>query len=257
MEEWALITGASAGIGRELAEVFAEHHFNLLLVARNEARLDQLAAALKTKHRTQAKVMPQDLARPNAAAELFRATSDTPVSVLVNNAGFGAFGEFAELPLELQTEIMHVNMTALVELTHWFVQPMLKRRSGRILNVASTAAFQPGPGMNIYYASKAFVFSFSYALAEELRGSGVTVTALCPGLTRSEFLERAQLRPRPGWPMMEPRVVAEAGYRALMKGKRVVIPGLLNKITSALARRAPARLTTAVVRMLNSKDDRI
>ncbi len=250
MENWALITGASAGIGRELARVFARHGSNIILVARNEARLKELAAELQSAYQVQATVLPRDLARPDAAAGIFAALRETPVSVLVNNAGFGSHGPFASTDLALQTEMMQVNMTALVELTHLFLQPMLTRGSGRILNVASTAAFQPGPTVNIYYASKAFVYSFSYALADELAGTGITVTALCPGMTRTEFFERAHVRPR-GWVMMDAGKVAELGYRGTVSGRRVVIPGLLNQVASFFARRMPPRLTSAIVRRIH------
>jgi short-subunit dehydrogenase len=147
--------------------------------------------------------------------------------------------------------MMQVNMVSLVQLTHLFLQPMLARDSGRILNVASTAAFQPGPLVNVYYATKAFVYSFSYALAEELAGTGIRVTALCPGMTRTEFFDRAGMRQRKPWLVMEPGEVAEVGYRGLMKGKRVVIPGLLNQIASFFAKRMPPRLTSAVVKRIH------
>jgi short-subunit dehydrogenase len=249
--KWALITGASAGIGRELAVLFAADGFSLVLVARNEARLREAASQFEAAHRTQSRVLAKDLAKAGAPAEIFEATRDVPISVLVNNAGFGTFGPFAQTDLAPQTGVMQTNMVALAQLTHLFLQPMLARREGRVLNVASTAAFQPGPLMNIYYASKAFVYSFSYALANELAGTGVTVTALCPGATRTEFFERARMRPRQGWPMMEARRAAEAGYRGLMKGKRVVIPGLFNTMLSFFAKRTPPRLSSAVVRRIN------
>jgi short-subunit dehydrogenase len=253
MEKWVLITGASEGIGRELAGVFAENGFNLVLVARNEGRLNELAAELRTAHSIQARVLPQDLSQADAAWEIFQKSRETPISVLVNNAGFGSYGRFVETEVALQTRMMQVNMTALVQLTHLFVQPMLARRSGCILNLASTAAFQPGPMINIYYATKAFVHSFSYALADELSGSGVTVTSLCPGMTRTEFQQRAHLHEGGLWPMMSARAVAVAGYQGLMKGKRVVIPGLLNRIGAFLAKRAPARLTSIVVHRIHQQ----
>lgn len=252
MDNWALVTGASAGIGRELAKLFAAGGWSLALVARDQARLEQLAGELQGGRRIAVKVLPKDLARPNAAAELFEALRDTPVSALVNNAGFGAYGPFAKSDLGRQSDLMQVNMVALVELTHLFVQPMLARGAGRILNVASLAAFQPGPTVSVYYASKAFVYSFSYALALELAGTGVTVTALCPGTTRTEFFERARMRPNRGWPMMDARAVAVAGYRGVMQGRRVVIPGVWNKIAAAFSKRLPARLTTAIVRRMHA-----
>jgi short-subunit dehydrogenase len=251
--QWALITGASAGIGRELADIFSRNAFNLVLIARSESRLRQLAIELQNRHKIEVRILSMDLGRPKAAAEIFQNAGDLPISVVVNNAGFGSYGPFATTDLVLITDMMQVNMTALVELTHLFLPPMLQRRSGRILNVASTAAFQPGPTVNIYYASKAFVYSFSYALAEELVGTGVSVTALCPGMTRTEFFDRAHIRPKQGWPMMDARTVAEIGYRGLMKGKRIVIPGVLNQVASFLAKRAPARLTSVIVRRLHAK----
>jgi uncharacterized protein len=246
MDNWALITGASAGIGRELAWVFAENHYHVVLVARDEARLQQLAGEISSRHGVQARVLPQDLSRPKAAAELFQAANGIPVSVLVNNAGLGAHGEFAGLDLAKQTEIMQVNMVALVQLTHLFLQPMLQRREGRILNVASVAAFQPGPTMNIYSATKAFVYSFSRALEHELKGTHVSVTTLCPGTTRTEFFARARLVP--GSFSMDARSVAEAGFRGLMRGRRVVIPGMMNRIVSMLGRHSPVALTNPIVR---------
>jgi len=250
MNKWVVITGASAGIGRALAEVFAANQFNLVLVARNEPRLTQLSRDLESLHKIKTEIVPKDLAQPTAPAELFEQLRDIPVSVLINNAGFGSYGPFAQADLRRQKEMMQVNMVSLVELTHLFVQPMLRRGSGRILNVASTAAFQPGPSISIYYATKAFVYSFSYALADELTGSGVTVTALCPGMTRTEFFDTAGMRKRPGL-MMESRIVAEQAYRGLIKGNRVVIPGVTTRTTSLLAKYTPHRLTSAVVRWIH------
>jgi uncharacterized protein len=251
MENWALITGASAGIGLELARVFAEHDFNLVLVARDAQRLNRLAAELKSAHQIQTQVLTQDLSDPQAAARIFEQVREKQISVLVNNAGFGAYGQFLDTDLSIQTAMMQVNMTALVELTQLFARPMVERRQGRILNVASTAAFQPGPLLSVYYASKAFVYSFTYALADELAGTGVTATALCPGMTKTEFQERAHLAENGRWPLMSARSVAEKGYAGLMKGKRVVIPGLMNQVSSFIAKRAPARLTTLVVRRIH------
>jgi short-subunit dehydrogenase len=254
MDEWALITGASAGIGRELAELFAAAHFNLALVSRNERRLKELAGELEARHEVECLILATDLAKAGAAAEVFQRAGSREVSILVNNAGFGAYGEFAKQPLKTQVEMVQVNIVALMELTHLFLQPMHARKQGRILNVASTAAFQPGPFVNVYYASKAFVYSFSYALTEELAESGVTVTTLCPGTTRTEFFERANIKMKRGWPLMSSRVVAKAGFKGLMKGKRVVIPGITNKVASFLAKRAPVRMTSAVVRRIHQRE---
>ncbi len=251
MNNWALITGASAGIGYELARIFAANGWNLVLVARNEVRLKQIAAELRSGRETELVVCPQDLAQPDAAAQIFAATQDKPVSALVNNAGFGSYGPFAEANLQQQTQMMQVNMVALAQLTHLFLRPMLARKTGRILNVASLAAFQPGPTVNVYYASKAFVYSFSYALALELQATGVTVTALCPGTTRTEFFDRAGIHMKRPWPMMGARVVAEAGYRGMMRGRRVVIPGLVNKLMARISPCLPSALTGRIVRQIH------
>jgi len=255
MNDWALITGGSMGIGQELAKVFAANKFNLVLVARNESRLKQVADELRAQHNIQTKILVKDLSLASAPQEIFDALRDTPISVLVNNAGFGWRGAFAECDLQRQTlDMMHVNMDSLVALTRLFVPPMLARKQGRIMNVASTAAFQPGPFANIYFATKAFVLSFSAALSEELDGTGVTATALCPGSTRTEFFERANMQNfRRDSLMMDAGVVAEIGYRGLMRGKRIVIPGMLNKTTALLSRLASRQFAARTVRKLNGK----
>ena len=255
MNEWALITGGSAGIGHELAKVFAANQFNLVLVARNEARLRQVADELRAKHGVETKILVKDLSLAAAPQEIFDALRDTPISVLVNNAGFGWRGAFAEGDLKINTlDMMHVNMDSLVALSRLFLPAMLARKQGRVMNVASTAAFQPGPFANIYFATKAFVLSFSQALSEELDGTGVTVTALCPGTTRTEFFDRAGMQNlrREGL-MMDAGVVAQIGFRGLMRGKRVVIPGALNKFTAALTNFVPTRVTTKIVRKINGR----
>jgi hypothetical protein len=175
--------------------------------------------------------------------------------VLVNNAGFGWRGAFAEGDLHRNAlDMMHVNMDSLVALTHLFLPPMLTRKSGRVMNVASTAAFQPGPFSNIYFATKAFVLSFSVALSEELDGTGVTATALCPGSTRTEFFERAGMQNfRRDGLMMNADVVAQIGYRGLMRGKRIVIPGALNKLSATLAGLVPMQMTAKIVRKINGR----
>jgi len=253
MNDWALITGASSGIGRELAHCFAADRYKLVLVARNQPRLEDLAEELHQAHGIEVKVLARDLTKAGAPQDIFESVRDKPVTVLANNAAFGVYGPFAQQELRAQTDMMHVNMTALVELTHLFVQPMLARRAGRILNVASMAAFQPGPTVNIYYASKAFVHSFSYALAMELEGSGVTVTALCPGTTRTEFFARAGMRLPQRWFTMDARTVAETGYRGMLRGKRVVIPGLFNQIAAALAKRGPVCVAASAVRKIHAR----
>jgi short-subunit dehydrogenase len=257
MNNWALITGASSGIGCELAKLFAANRFNLVLVARREMKLKQFAEELQTQHGIAVKVLTKDLSSATASEEIFEELRDTPVSILVNNAGSGWHGAFAREELQNSLDMMHVNMDVFVELTHWFLPQMLARREGHILNVASTAAFQPGPFSAIYYATKAFDFSFSCALAEELSGTGITVTTLCPGGTHTEFHARAGGKRHVSrrLPMMEAKEVAEAGYRGLMQGKRIVVPGKVNQITSIVAKWMPTRLITKIVRRINREED--
>ena len=249
----ALITGASVGIGRELAKLFAQDHFNLVLVARNASRLGEVAGELEKQFGISAKSFPLDLASSAAPQFLFDQLQreHIAVDVLVNNAGYGKLGAFADVPCEESAGQIALNITALTHLTKLFLAPMLERKFGRILNVASTAGFQPGPMMAVYYATKAYVISFSEALANELRGTGVTVTCLCPGLTDTQFQTRAGTektnlfkRTRP----MDAATVARDGYRALMKGKPLVISGLRNRLLMESLRISPRRLVTAVSR---------
>lgn len=251
----ALITGASAGIGRELAKLFAKDAYNLVLVARTASRLNLFADELQRQFSVSAKTFALDLSEASAPQFLLDqlAREKIAIDVLVNNAGYGKLGTFAEVAAEESLGQIHLNITALTHLTKLFLGPMLERKSGKILNVASTAGFQPGPLMAVYYASKAYVISFSEALANELSGSGVTVTCLCPGATDTEFQKRAgteeTLLFRKGGPMTA-KAVAQDGYRALMKGKPLVISGLKNWLVAESLRISPRRIVTAVSRRL-------
>ena len=252
----ALITGASGGIGLELARVFAEHGHDLVLVARSVEKLEALAAELEARHPIRARALAADLREPEAPARIESSVAGETIDVLVNNAGFGLLGPFATTDLAAERDMIQVNVTALVELTRRFLPGMVDRRRGRILNVASTAAFQPGPLMSVYYASKAFVLHFTEALATELAGTGVTATALCPGPTATGFQAAARMGRIPlvrGPLMMDPTTVARVGYDGLMRGRRIVIPGLLNSLLVQGVRLAPRRLAAAVVRRLQEQ----
>ncbi len=253
--ETVLITGASSGIGRELVRCFAAERSRLVLVARRGQALDSLAAELRQASSIDAQVLVADLARPEAAAQIFsRLEQDAvEVDVLVNNAGFGAQGLFARLPVERQLEMVQLNVLTLTHLTRLFLPGMIARRRGGILNVASTAAFQPGPHMAVYYASKAFVLSFSEALSEELAGTGVTVTALCPGPTATGFGEAAQMRRTPlfGLLTMSAPRVARIGHRGFRRGRALVIPGVRNRLLTFAVRLAPRWMSRKIVGAMN------
>jgi short-subunit dehydrogenase len=252
----ALVTGASSGIGRELALLCAAGGHDLVLVARREPELAALAVEIGRGSGAHVTVIPLDLAQPAARDALLpRLEQDgIQIDVLINNAGFGVHGAFAKTDLAADRELLEVNVIALTELTKRFLKPMLARRRGRIMNVASTAAFQPGPFMAVYYASKAYVLHFTEAIAEETTGSGVTITALCPGPTTTGFQQRAALDHtklfRPGSRLMtaDARAVAEAGYRGMMAGRRLVIPGFKNQALAFANRFVPRWLAAKVVR---------
>ncbi len=224
----------------------------MILLSRSEGRLKDLATSLNKEHGVETRILVKDLGKPGIAKEIFSELQreNIFVSVLVNNAGFGAGEFFAKENIEVCTEMVQTNITALMELTYFFLKPMLEKKSGRILNVASTAAFQPGPKMAVYYASKAFVFSFSNAIANEVAGTGVTVTTLCPGPTRTEFHLRASTRRSPAVSkfMMTAEEVAQLGFEGSMKGKRIIVPGLVNKLGVALSKIMPTRFSAAAVR---------
>lgn len=249
----ALVTGASFGIGLELTRIFAREGYNLVLVARSGDKLRQLASELEKNHNTRSLILPIDLTDPGAPAYVLDQTTRTNirVDVLANNAGFGQYGFFAENDLEECLRQIQLNVTTLTHLTRLYLPEMIERKSGKILNVASTAAFQPGPLMAVYFATKAYVLHFSEALANELAGTGITVTCLCPGATATEFHKRANAMEMNLLKVgsMDARTVAEHGYRGLMAGKPVVISGLKNWLVAQSVRFSPRKLVTAIARM--------
>jgi len=249
----ALITGASAGLGAEYARLFAADKHDLALVARRRDRLEALAAELRSAHGVKVQVIAADLAAPDSVPGVVAKAGE--VDFLVNNAGFGTSGAFAELDFKRELEMIQVNIVALVSLTRAFLPGMIGRRRGRILNVGSTAGFPPGPFMAVYYASKAFVNSFTEALGYELRGTGVSATVSCPGATATEFAQVAgndrSLLFRLG--AASAAKVAKEGYRAMMKGRPMVIHGIKNKITVQSLRISPRALSRAIAASLNPR----
>lgn len=255
MQQTALITGASSGIGRDVARLFAADGYAVVLVARRADALQTLADELGRQHHVKATILAADLARPEAPAQLFHALAgaETPIDVVVNNAGFGLQGTVAELPLERQLEMIQVNVTALTALTRLFLPGMLQRNRGGVLNVASTAAFQPGPLMAVYYATKAYVASFTEAIADEVRESALRVSCLAPGPTATGFAEAAAMTGsnlfRRG--TMTSADVARIGYEGWKNGRVLVVPGLSNKFGVSLVRISPRSMVRRVVRRLN------
>ena len=255
----AVITGASSGIGLELARLLAADGYDLIVSARRAERLQQLADELGKAHGTSVRIIRKDIAQPYAGEALWQAISEiTPdIDVLVNNAGVGDSGDFADETPEVIERMIHLNISTLTSLTRHALPGMIERKRGKILNVASLAGFQPGgPGMSVYYASKNYVLSFSRGIRRELRGTGVSVTALCPGATRTEFEKtaRAQNTRLFHWTKpMEASVVARAGYRGMQRGCSVVVPGLLNKFLAISPGFSPSGIVLEINRFLLSE----
>lgn len=251
----ALITGASSGIGKALAENFAKDGYNLVLAARSVANMQALADTLKQRHNIAVTVIGADLQTNDGAATLhsdIKARNIT-ISALANNAGYGTFGEFKDSALAPELAMMQLNMNTVVVLTKLFLPDLIATR-GKIINTASTAAFQPGPYMAVYYATKAFVLSFSEAIAAELDGTGVSVTALCPGPTASGFQDKADMHASAlvkGKKLPSSEEVAAAGYRAMQRGQRVFVPGLMNWIMAQSVRFTPRNVVTNLVKQMS------
>lgn len=252
---WALVTGASAGIGTAFARALAARGMHLVLTARREERLRELGEELERRHGVRTAVIPADLGDPGAAEPLWRAaTQGREIHLLLNNAGFGAQGDFAAVPRETQSRMVQLNCVALLELAHLALGEMQARRDGAVVNVASTSAFQPVPLMATYAASKAFVLSLSEALAEEAGRHGVRVVALCPGPVATEFQAVAGTAVNEGSPgVLGADAVVIAALAALDRGHWHVVPGLLNRLGATLARRAPLGLSTRMARRFIEK----
>lgn len=253
-----LITGASNGIGLELAKIHASKSDNLVLVARNKTKLNEIKIELETQYKILVHTIAKDLSQPNAAQEVYDELKqkNTVVNYLINNAGFGDYGFFYETNWDKELQMINLNISALTHFTKLFLQDMVKRKSGKIMNVASTAAFQSGPTMAVYYASKAYVLNFSEAIDNEVRDKGITVTTLCPGPTETGFLEAAALQDSKlfkGKKIASAKEVAEYGYKAMMQGKTIAIHGLMNRIMANAVRFIPRSMAVKVVRSLQAK----
>jgi short-subunit dehydrogenase len=254
----ALITGASGGIGQELAMIHAAAGDDLILVARSGSKLMELKKELESKHRIRVVPVQKDLSAPGAARALYEEThaQGLKVDYLINNAGFGDFGYFHESDPEKTEQMMQLNMAALTQLCRYYVTDMITRKKGRIMNVASTAAFQPGPLMAVYFATKAYVLHFSEALNNELSGTGVTVTALCPGATQSGFKAAAAMEDSglmKGKKLPTSAEVARFGYKAMLRGRPVGVHGTINAVLAATVGWMPRQWAVAVTRKMLDK----
>ncbi len=255
MSRCALITGASGGIGYALAEEFAQHHYDLVLVARTKAKLDKAAQELKTRFGIHIMTIDADLSDQAQCLRVYERVQQAgqAIDVLVNNAGLGDGGLFVDSDVNKQQAMIALNCTAVTVLTRLFLPDLVKRRQGFILNVASTAAFQPGPLMSVYYATKAFVLSFSLAIGHELKGAGVTVTCLCPGPTATDFQVSAfksPVRLTQGRKLPSPQQIARYGYKAMIKKIPVAVPGQINKLLTFVIRFLPRALVLHIVNFL-------
>jgi short-subunit dehydrogenase len=256
MNKTVLITGASSGIGLEFAKLFAENGYNLVLVARRKHQLEILANELSKKNKIVITILAKDLSFPSAPREIFSElkSNSIQVDILINNAGTQVYGKFQNTDFEQQSQLIQTNLISLTQLTHLAVTEMQKQGCGKILNIGSTGSFAPGPLNAVYCATKAYVLSFSEAIASDLKGTGITVTALCPGATKSEFAAKANLSHARIFKsfVMTPAKVAKIGYNALFKEKRVVVAGLYNKLMVFLIRFSPRSMVLWLSRILMS-----
>jgi len=255
-KETALITGASSGLGMELAKLFAADGSDLVLVARREERLIELAQELKSEHGVEVHVLPKDLSKKSAPKEIFShlKKEKIQIDVVVNNAGFGNKGHIADLDTDLQLDMIQVNLVALTHLTRLFLPGIIERGYGGILNVGSLAGFQPGPNLAVYFATKAYVLSFTEALAEEISNPNINISCLAPGPVKTEFGEKSDLEDSLLFKLslMEMEPVVKAGYQGFRNGKTIIIPGIKQQIVPFLNRFTPRLLVRKIAKKLNS-----
>jgi short-subunit dehydrogenase len=256
MQKIALITGASSGIGFELAKLCAQDKYTIIMVAKNEERLKFKSEEIRKAYQVEVITIAKDLANPQAAEDIYNELKNKKiiVDILINNAGFANAGNLADTQLQAEKELLLTNILTLTALTKLFLQDMLKTNTGKILNVASVAAFLPGPYMATYYASKAYVLSLTEAIATEIQGTGVTISCLCPGPTKTGFQERSGLKKSRLFTVKEPmsaKIVAQAGYHGVINGTRVIIPGISNKLMALGAKLTPHALTNKIVQYIN------
>lgn len=259
--ETVLITGATAGIGYEMSRLFAMNGYNLVIIARNQSQLQKLKQHWEDEFGVTIYAIQKDLSHPSAVEEImdYLEEHNIEIDILINNAGFGLFGPFTETPIEQELKMIQVNIVALTQLTKCLLPNMIRKKRGKILNVASIAAFQSGPLMAVYYATKAYVLSFSEALTNELADHGVLVSVLCPGPTNTQFEKRANLKQSKlsKRNLMYPEEVAKIAFRQFMKGKTLIVPGATNWILVRSSRLLPRKMVTGIVRRIQNERGKI
>lgn len=248
----ALVTGAASGLGYEFSLLLAHDNYTIIMVDIDKEKLEKAKKNIQSQNNIDIKILVKDLSKPNVADEIFK-DLHKPVDVLINNAGFGLFGFFAKTKWQRECDMLNLHVNTTTRMTKLALKSMMRRSSGKILNVASLAAFQPGPFMSIYYASKAYLLSFSQAIANELKGTGISVTVLCPGPTRTSFQDVVSANSSKNkikFNMASAKEVARCGYTAMMKGKTIAIPGMFNKFLAFLPRIVPRNLAANIVRKI-------
>lgn len=257
MIKTALVTGAASGLGFELSLLLVKDGYNLVLIDIDELKLKKVKLLINNEFKNDVQILVKDLSQPNVARDIFNEVEQLQIDVLINSAGFGLFGNFANTDWERESEMLHLHILTTTHLTKLILPAMISRKSGKILNISSLAAFQPGPLMSMYYASKSYILSFSEAIANELKNTGVTVTALCPGPTKTSFQEVVSENTsdnKISFNMANPSEVALYGYKAMQKGQTVAIPGLLNKFLASLHRFVSRSMATKIVRNIQEKN---
>lgn len=257
MIKTALVTGAASGLGFELSLLLVKDGYNLVLIDIDELKLKKVKLLINNEFKNDVRILVKDLSQPNVARDIFNEVEKLQIDVLINSAGFGLFGNFANTDWERESEMLHLHILTTTHLTKLILPAMISRKSGKILNISSLAAFQPGPLMSMYYASKSYILSFSEAIANELKNTGVTVTALCPGPTKTSFQEVVSENTsdnKISFNMANPSEVALYGYRAMQKGQTVAIPGLINKFLASLHRFVSRSMATKIVRNIQEKN---
>jgi short-subunit dehydrogenase len=255
MTKWAIITGASSGIGRALSFEFAAGNFNVVLIGRSQNALADVAKECRERYRVETEIFVADLACGDSVQKLVAELASKPreYEVLVNNAGFGIHGDFASADVDQNIGLLNVQLTAMLQLTNGILPGMISRHRGRILNVASVYSFSPVPFQSVYGACKAFLLSFSSAIRSELKETGVSVTVLCPGTTQTQFRVRGGIGQKHEDAGMLPEEVARIGYRATIRGQEVAVPGFLNRVFVVTARLLPMRFVPGLVKFINRR----